>query len=230
MMSRRSIALGLVLSVTVTGGGCAANHDVSGPTAAARIKLVHASAAVGAVDVYVAGHRVISNVASGRSSSAVEVAPGTQHVTLRSGATVVGELDAALVAKQVTAILLTAQSAQATTAVPDTGLATANNRANIRLVNVVGTNTSSPTLLHVLVHAPGLGADSVPKLGLDTRTASHGPLMYWDPGSFRFVFVPQGSTTVLAEVAFDVAAGERRSVVLERQASGQYRASVVVEP
>ena len=85
-------------------------------------------------------------------------------------------------------------------------------------------------MLDVLIRAPDFPLDSVPKLGLDTRVSSHGPMMYFNPGSFRFTFVPQGGSTVLAQVTFDVAAGEKRSVVLDRESSGQYRARVVVEP
>jgi hypothetical protein len=223
--------LPVALVLTFAGMGCGADTDVTTPAlTSAEIKFVHANAAVGPVDVYVAGIKVIGGVPFGRSSGKVATTAGRQHVTLRSGGGVVDELDATIAAHEVTAIVFTQDSAQATPVTPDTGLATANTRANVRVVNVAGSNTSPPTLLDVRIRAPDFASDSVPKLGLDTRTSSHGPLMYFDPGSFRFTFVPHGETTVLAEVSFDVAAGEKKAVVLERESNGQYRASVVVEP
>jgi hypothetical protein len=227
-MLSRSLAITVTLSLLAA---CGKETTVSSPNGAgAEIKFVHASAHVGPVDVYVAGNRVIAGVPFGRTSATTPTIAGLQRVTLRSGASVIDEIDASIAPHEVTAIILTDDSAQATPAQPDTGVAPVNNRANIRLVNVAGSNTSPPTMLDVLIRAPDFPLDSVPKLGLDTRVSSHGPMMYFNPGSFRFTFVPQGGSTVLAQVAFDVAAGEKRSVVLERDAGGQYRATVVVEP
>ena len=68
--------------------------------------------------------------------------------------------------REVTAIIFTKDSAQATAALPDTGVVATNDRANISVINIT----------------------------------------------------------------FDVATGEKRAVVLERESNGQYRAQVVVEP
>jgi hypothetical protein len=94
---------------------------------------------------------------------------------------------------------------------------------------VVGTNTSDPTLLDVKVKAPNANPDSIITFGMDSKVASRGPLMYFDPGHFIFTYLPQGTTTVLAEVEFDVAAGEKKAVVLERAEDGTYSATVLVE-
>lgn len=223
----RVLALPFAVAVVACGKGT----GVDGPAlGSAELKFVHASSKTGPVDVYLGANRIISGVPFGRSSPEVPTVAGQQHLTLKSGGVVVDELDAMLAADRVSAVVLTDDTAQVTPVTPDTGTAATNNRANIRLINVAGSNTSDPTFLDVLIRAPGMPADSVPKLGLDTRTSSTGPLMYWDPGSFRFRFVPHGLTTVLAEVTFDVAAGEKRSVVLDRDASGTYRARVVIDP
>jgi hypothetical protein len=230
-MNTTHLKCALALAALATAFACSQNDG--GPSAPlagdAGIRFVHASPSVGAVDIYVAGNKVISGVAYGRSSAAKVSITGREHVTLRSSTTVVDELDASFAAGDTTAIVLTQDSAEVTPVEPDTGRA-AGNRANIRIINVVSPGTPSPTLLDVLIHAPGLSADSVPKLGMDASIASYGPLMYFDPGSFRFQFVPHGGNTILADVTFDVAAGEKRSIVLERQASGEYKAQVVVEP
>jgi len=111
---------------------------------------------------------------------------------------------------------------------PDTGQVI-SNRANIRMVNVVGPTTQPPTLLQVKVTAPNANPDSVMTFGMDTQIASYGTLMYFDPGHFSFRYLPSGGATVLLETAFDVAAGETKAVVLERGADGVYRVQVVVE-
>ena len=231
MNSNRLLPAALLTILVLAAAACSTDSNATNPPfAPAEIKLVHDNAAVGPVDLYVAGTRVISGVPFGRSSTKAPTVAGLQHIVLRSGGAIVDELDANIAAHQVTAIVFTQDSAQATPVLPDTGVAATNARANIRVVNVAGSNVSPPTMLDVLIRAPDFPTDSVPRLGLDARISSHGPLMYFDPGSFRFTFVPSGGTTVLAQVSFDVAAGEKKAVVLERDAAGQYRASVVVEP
>jgi hypothetical protein len=111
---------------------------------------------------------------------------------------------------------------------PDTGAVNAA-RANVRMVNVAGSNQSDPVLLEVLVKAPNANPDSVIRFGMDARVASYGTLMYFDPGHFEFKYVPQGTTTVLTQVAFDVATGQTKAVVLERADDGTYSVKVVVE-
>ena len=77
---------------------------------------------------------------------------------------------------------------------------------------------------------PGVSPDSVARIGLDAKVASHGPLMYFDAGHFRVAFTPQGSTTVLTATEFDVAAGEVALIVLERNAAGVYSVRIAKGP
>jgi len=115
-----------------------------------------------------------------------------------------------------------------TTVIPDTGVV-ATARANLRLVNVVGTNLSDPTQLQVLINFPGVSPDSAAALGMDSKIASYSSLLYFDPGQFRVRYVPQGSATVLAEAQFSIAQGEVKVAVLHRDSDGQYRVEIVVE-
>jgi hypothetical protein len=66
--------------------------------------------------------------------------------------------------------------------------------------------------------------------GLNATVPSHGPLMYFNPGHFRVRFVPEGGTTVLTEAEFDVAAGEKKAIVLSRDDAGAYSVKIVTEP
>jgi hypothetical protein len=195
----------------------------------AQLKVVHAASAVGAVDVRLDGTSVISGLSFGQSSTPTAVPSGAHRLTFRSGGTTVAAVDVNLTTSGINAVTLSADTAQVTPVTPDTGHA-ATNRANIRVINIAGTNSSPPTMLSVLINFPGVSTDSVARLGLDATVPSHGPLMYFDPGSFRFRFVPENTTTVLTEVEFTVAAGEKKAVVLERSAAGAYSAKVVTEP
>ena len=137
-MSTQLTRLNAVLLVAAALVACEAKDDaISAPLPGqAELKFVHASATAGPVDVYVGGNKVISGVPFGRSSANAPVTAGRQRVTLRSGTSIVDEIDASIAARQVTAIILTEDSAQATPVLPDTGVAPINNRANIRIVNV----------------------------------------------------------------------------------------------
>jgi hypothetical protein len=201
--------------------------DPTGPTA--ELRLLHATSNLGAVDLLIGGQTVISGITFGNASSITEVPAGTQRLVVRSGATVLGEIDANLSTSHVNAVTVASGVPQfSETVVPDTGAA-ASNRANIRLVNVVGTNTSDPTLLDVLINFPGVSPDSTATLGMDSKIASYGTLMYFDAGQFRFRFVPDGGSTILAEATFAVANGEKKAVVLQRDPNGTYRVEVVTE-
>jgi hypothetical protein len=193
------------------------------------LRVLHATPALGPVDVEVAGVTVVHSVAYGTASSLVQVPGGQQHLVVRVGGQVLGELDQTLSLQHVNSMVVAAGTPRFLTMVtPDTGQ-TVSNRANIRMVNVVGPTTAPPTLLQILVRAPNANLDSVATFGLDTQIASYGTLMYFDPGHFSFTFVPAGGATILAEASFDVAAGEKKAVILERAADGTYRVQVLVE-
>jgi hypothetical protein len=214
-----------LVAAAITLAAC--SDDGNTPSMTADFKLVHANAAAGAVDVDIGGTTVIQGLTFGHASAVTRVPGGVQHIVLRSGATVVASLDATISESELNSLLLSATGAQfATVVVPDTG-AVATDRANIRMVNVVGTNTDDPNVLSIKVTAPA--PDTVMTFGVDTRVARYGTLMYFDPGTFTFKFQPEGQAAVLTEVTFDVAAGQTKDVVLERAADGTYSASVVIE-
>ena len=215
-----------ILSVLIVACSDSTN-GIGGPTA--QLKVVHAAAALGTVDVRIGGASVISGLSYGHSSAITMVPAGSQRLIFRSGGTDVAQVDVTLSASGINAVAFNGDTAQVTPVTPDTGHA-ATSRANIRMINVAGTNSAPPTLLSVLVNFPGVSPDSVATFGLDATVPSHGPLMYFDPGHFRFRFVPEGTTNVLTEVEFDVIAGEKKAVVLERTAAGVYAAKVVTEP
>jgi hypothetical protein len=212
------------------GAALACNNDPTGNSGAAELRVLHATAALGAVDVYIGGTRVVQGIGFGSASPIVRVPAGAQHIEVRAGGAPIGTLDRTLSLAHINSLVIADGAPQWLGSVtPDTGQA-ASNRANIRMVNVVGPNSDPPAVLDVLVSAPNLAPDSIMTFGLDSRIASYGTLMYFDPGSFHFRFVPDGGGTTLTEITFSVAAGEKKAVVLERDASGVYRASVVVEP
>lgn len=53
--------------------------------------------------------------------------------------------------------------------------------------------------------------------------------MYVDPGTITVRIQPQGQATVLAEMSFEIARGEVKAVILERDEAGGLRVRVVVE-
>ncbi len=197
------------------------------PTANADLRLVHADAAAGAIDVVVAGKTVLQGISYGHTSAVAQVPSGMQHVVVNSGGQMLAELDANISGSIVNSLLVSASSVQfATDVVPDTG-AVITSRANIRMVNVASSNTADPTLLDVKVTAPGV--DSVMTFGVDTKIARYGTLMYFDPGAFTFSYYPTGDPTLLTQLTFNVGAGEAKAVILERDAGGVYHASVVAD-
>ena len=214
----------LLATAAVTLAAC--SDDDGGSAMTADLRLVHADASAGTVDLQVGGATVIHDLAYGHASAVTRVPGGMQHVVIRSGTTTVAELDTDISETQLNSLLLSASGVQVAGVTPDTG-SVATSRANIRMVNVVGLNTEDPNVLDVKVSAPA--PDTVMTFGLDTRIASYGPLMYFDPGTFTFKFQPEGEASVLTQVSFDVAAGETKDVVLERAADGSYSASVVLE-
>jgi hypothetical protein len=194
----------------------------------AELRVVHATASLGAVDVLIDGEPILSGVSFGASRGA-QVPSGTHQLTFRAGGTVLGEITADLTTDHVNAVVVANGAPQlSATVIPDTG-AVAAARANLRLVNVVGANVSDPTNLQVLINFPGVSPDSTARLGMDAKVASYSSLLYFDPGHFRLRYVPAGTNTVLAEAEFDIPVGQVRVAVLQRDANGQYRVSIATE-
>lgn len=195
----------------------------------AEFQVWHATPSLGALDVRVGSATAVSGLQSGRSSRVVRVADGIRHIQVRAGTEVIGEMDYDLSTAYLNTLVIADSGLQFSGVVtPDTGTV-ASDRGNVRMINVVGSNTSDPTLLDVKVKAPNANPDSIITFGMDAKVASRGPLMYFDPGHFIFTYLPEGTTTVLTEVEFDVAAGEKKAVVLERAEDGTYSASVLIE-
>jgi hypothetical protein len=223
-LARASGALAFALLSSC--GGDTASPD--GPQA--DLRLLHASSSLGALDLSVGDQTLISNVAFGTSSPIVRVPAGEQHITVRAGGTVVGGLDVQLSTDHVNAVVVAGGVPQfSSDVVPDTG-AVNPARANLRLVNVATGNSAAPTQLQVLLNFPGVSADSTAKFGgYDATVARYWSLLYFDPGHFRIRYVPQGTTTVLAEAEFDIAAGETKAAVLRRLDDGSYQVEIVKE-
>jgi len=206
--------------------GCGGTNE---PAGEAELRVLHATPALGPVDVAVGGVTVVHGIAFGTTSTLVRVPGGQQHLVVSSGSQILGALDPMFSLQHVNSVVVAGGAPQFLSLVtPDTGQSV-SNRANVRMVNVIGANLQPPTLLDVLVHAPNANPDSVAKLGIDASIARYGTLMYFDPGHFTFTFVPAGGSTVLAQVSFDVAAGETKAVVLQRATDGTYSAQVVIE-
>ena len=222
-------APGRSLLLAAVAAACSSDPTIpDGRGGDAELTVVHASPAIGLVDVRIAEQSVISGLAYGRSSGTVRVPAGERRITVWSGGSALAEFSRTLEPGERTALTIGEDTTQISSVIPDTG-GVVSSRANLRLVNVVGRSTADPTLLTMRLAFPGVRADSTAKIGLDAKVASHGPLMYFDPGHFRVEFVPQGSTTVLAQTEFDVAGGGLALIVLERNAAGAYSVRIVRE-
>lgn len=227
MRSTTRLLRAIVAPCGILLAACSTSNE---PAGEAELRVLHATPALGPVDVAVGGVTVVHGVAYGTSSTLVRVPAGVQHLVVSAGGQTLGTLDPMLSLQHVNGVVIANGAPQFLSEVtPDTGQSI-SNRANLRMVNVVGTNLQPPTLLDVLVHAPNANPDSVITFGVDASIARYGTLMYFDPGHFSFTFVPRGTATVLAQVSFDMAAGEKKAVVLQRATDGSYSVQVIVEP
>ena len=195
----------------------------------ADFRILHATAALGPVDVEIGGRLVAQGITFGRASAVISVPGGQQHIVVRAGSQIVGQLDVPLSETHLNTVVVAGGLAQLAPVIQaDTGRPAAN-RANIRLVNIA-TQGPNPNWLDVKAQVPGVRADSVMTFGLDAAVSAYWTLMYFDAGHFDFTYLPRGGSTVLAHAAFEVALGEKKALVLERTASGGYQVTAVVEP
>ena len=58
---------------------------------------------------------------------------------------------------------------------------------------------------------------------------SYSSLIYFDPGEFLLRYAPENTETVLTQATFDIAAGETKVAILQRDAAGNYTVQVVIE-
>lgn len=219
---------GTALALAAVVAGCSSDPILPKQPGTAELRVVHASPAVGDIDVRVAQVSVVSGLGYGRSSGVLRVPSGTQVITVQSGGAQIAQFSANLASDHGNALTVGEDTTQVSRVIPDTGFAV-SNRANIRLINVVGATTADPTLLHLRLRFPDI-ADSTAVIGLDAKVASHGPMMYFNPGHFSASFVAQGSAVVLAQAEFDVAAGMKAAIVLERSSGGTYAVRIITEP
>lgn len=214
----------------IAAAAACADGTSPGGSTDAELKVVHASTQVGAIDVTVGGIAAATGLAYGQTSPVVDVPSGPQLVVVRSGGQQVAQFTVSLGTTHRNALTFGTDTAQVSPVTPDTGQPIAN-RANVRLINVASANTSDPTLLQLLLNFPGVSVDSTAVLGFDAKVPRHGSLMYFNPGRFVARLVPQGDTRpLLAEAEFDVAAGAKKAIVIERAESGNYTIRVVSEP
>ncbi len=206
------------------------NSDANEPGATANFQALHATPSLGAVTVLVDGVPVVSGLTFGATSPVVSIGAGQRHFVVQAGSTILGDLQYTPDETHINSLVISDSAPQFSAFVePDTGQPVAT-KANIRLVNVVGSNLTAPTQLNVRIKAPNANPDSVVTSNLDATIASYWSLMYFDPGAFNITFVPAGDDSVLAETSFDVAAGVKKAVVLGRSADGTYHVEVVTEP
>jgi hypothetical protein len=231
LMGRRSAALAPALLLALFG--CAS--DQSGPgSREALVRLLQADpGAPAAVDLTIDDAVVAHGVAFGEASPKVTTSAGHHRIAIKSGATSVaqyeGDLSAGItyyVVSSAGALVLAQAASDSGGVSPDTGSYNPI-RANIRFVNVPGPDLP-PALVTAFLYAPAT-VDSTQRFGIDTRIASYGPLMFLDPGTVTIRFRPTGDPTIVAEAVFDVAAGQIKAVVLERDDAGALHTRVVTE-
>lgn len=217
-------------AVTLLISACAGDPAGGGNTDQAEIRLLHASAGIGGLDLEVAGRTVATGIGYGRGSQIALVPAGRQQIVVREGSRVVGQLEALLDEDMANTVVAVNGGVQFATQVEaDTG-AVAPSRANIRFVIAAAENQTAPTQLNALMSGTSLPNDSTMRFGIDATTARYWTLMYFDPGRFTIKYVPLNTNgPVLTETTFDVARGETKAVVLRRETSGQYRVEVVTE-
>ncbi len=229
-MPKSAAGLSLCASALMILAACSDVTPTVFPPVAAQLRVTHATPSLGAIDVLVNGSPVVTGLGYGNSSALVTTPGGSQDIVVRSGATTLGSVQFTLATNHLNSLLIVDSAPQFSTVVqPDTGQPIAT-KANIRLVNVAGSNGSAPTQLQALIHAPNANPDSVVTSNIDATIPTYWSLMYFDPGAFDIRYVAAGDTTTLAQVSFSVPAGEKRQVVLQRAANGSYSASVSVEP
>ncbi|HEU5219024.1 MAG TPA: DUF4397 domain-containing protein [Gemmatimonadales bacterium] len=234
-------ALGLGLALAACGAPSGIDNGNQGT---AQVRLMNAALGAPALDLVVGGKVVATGVQFQQSSALASMTAGTQMVSVRStgqtanlAARTINITPNAKYALVVSGSL--ASLALTPSVTVDTGLAKPD-RANIRIINIGGdapiTPTDSahapaPVPLDVYFTAPGADLSALsPSMSLDARYSSYSSLIYFDPGSWVVRFTNAGTKTVVAATAtIPIAAGEVRSVTLQRTTGGGFTTSVVAE-
>src|SRR4026208_385679 len=115
------------------------------PAGEAEWRVLHATPALGPLDVEVGGITVAQGIAFGTASTLLSVPAGQQHLVIRSGNQALGALDPMFSLQHVNSVVVTEGSPQFISLVtPDTGQSI-SNRANLRFVNAIGRKPQPPT-------------------------------------------------------------------------------------
>ena len=216
--------LGLGMAIATSCG----ETVIGPPGGTASLRLLHASVGTGPIDLLIGNSLVIRDVAFGLGSPTTQVPAGSQRLVIRAGNQVLGEITGRLTTDHLNTVVVSNGSAHFTDVIPDTG-AVHPERANLRLVNIAGSNTTEPTLLQAQITQTD--PDSVLRIDFDSRVTRYGSLMYLPsaPGKATVKYVVEGGSTVLTQVSFPITAGQARAVVLERATNGTYSAQIVIE-
>ena len=224
---RRLIFAGSLVALAACG-----TEPSSGPGDTAEIRLLQADPAVTqASELTVDGVVVAGGISYGAASALVRTAAGTHRIAIRSGGVILSERDETLAAGgRYYAVNATGQLTvtHASNVAPDTGQRLPT-RANIRFVNIAGGGPAIPGDINAILRSPTT-VDTAQTFGIDTRVNRYWSLMYLSAGPINIKFQPVGQSTLLAELTFDVAAGEVKAVIIERDATGALRPRVVIEP
>ena len=161
MFSSRLPSRALLVAAAALAAACGDSDSNQPGGDLAEFRALHVTPALGPVDIEVDGAPVVTGLAYGSSSAALIIPGGRQRFVVRSGNQVLGDLEFVLASSRVNSMVISDSTPQFSSFVePDTGQAIPT-KANIRLVNVVGSNTTAPTLLDVRIHAPNANPDSV---------------------------------------------------------------------
>ncbi len=219
----------LVLLAAATSAGCTGDNMMEDPAPKAQLRVLHATASLGPIDVEVGGVLVAQGIPYGRSSALLSVPTGSLPVLVRVGSQLLGQLEVSLSGGHLNTVVVAAGTPRLAPVIQaDTGQP-APNRANLRLVNITGPGVVAPTWLDIRARVPGTPPDSVLTFALDASVSAYWSLMYFDAGHFDFSYLPRDGGSEVAHAAFDIALGEKKALVLERTGTG-FQLTVVVEP
>jgi hypothetical protein len=230
-MKRAVLVLGAILIAGCSGSG-------TGPQDNATVQLLQADpAAPSTVAFTIDNVTVDASVSFGNSSTRISTTAGNHRLAIESLSGTVAELTGNLEAGANYYVVSAGgelflaegrpMDVNGTEVPPDTGQRDPV-RAHIRFVNVPGEFEEPPFRVDAMVTSPAT-VDTTFQIGLDTRIASYGTLIYLNPGTVTVKIQPDGLPTVLAQETFPVAQGEVKALVLERDANLNLRLRVVVE-
>jgi hypothetical protein len=201
------------------------------PTGAARLRVVNTLPNVQAVDVLVAGHVVIANLASGSASAVTAVPEGTQLVAFRPSGGSTGPGTALLLPPGDTTTILTVDSSTIINpwVLSDSNAAVPAGRTKLRAVHFA---EAAPSLL-VWRTQPDWGTFITIQFPFPYRTAT--PYMESDPGDWRVLVAteayvgaqPVVTDTLALSDMIAVPAGESRTVILMDDGAGGVKLVVI---